>query len=248
METENAAVPSYKILNGNALKMIALITMLIDHIGAAILEIGIIGGYNNGLLNISYETAMRWWEVDNVLRTVGRIAFPIYCFLITEGFVHTRSVKKYALRLGAFALLSEIPFDLAFYHSWFYPGYQNVFFTLFLGLAAMIFMKRFEGKPLFMVASVAVCAGAAQLLHTDYGAAGVLSIAILYFLRNNALEQAACGAVCFFIQEGAAALAFIPIWLYNGKRGKWNLKYLFYAFYPVHLIILYLVCRALFGV
>lgn len=237
---EETIVSKRRGLSGNALKMIAIITMLVDHIGAAVVENGILKLQEIGSFDVIMESErlMMWWQVDMILRLVGRIAFPIFCFLMVEGFVHTRDVKKYALRLLAFCFISEIPFDLAFWDSWFQPGYQNVYFTLFLGLVAMMGVRRYQMSPWKPMLIVAVCAGAAELLRTDYGAFGVFLIVVLYWLRGNKKMQTIMGCIAT-LWEMTAPLAFIPIWMYNGERGKWNLKYLFYAFYPVHILLLW---------
>lgn len=224
---------NYKRLSGNGLKLIAVITMLIDHIGAMVIEQIWI---NNPAL--SSEAQMMWWKLDFVLRMIGRIAFPIFCFLIVEGFLHTRDVKKYVLRLLAFSLISEIPFDLALFDTWFYPGYQNVYFTLVLGLLALAGIRRYQTSMWKQALVVIAACGGAALLHTDYGAFGVFFIVLLYLLRYDLKSQTilGCITICW---EVTAPLAFIPIRMYNGKRGKWNLKYFFYAFYPVHILMLW---------
>ena len=107
-----------KGLTGSTLKIIAMIAMLIDHIGAAV------------LVRVIRSTGdMSLYEGYTILRKIGRIAFPIFCFLLVEGFIHSSDKKKYALRLGIFALLSEVPFDLAFQSKVVGFEYQNVFFT-----------------------------------------------------------------------------------------------------------------------
>ena len=108
-------------ISGYWLKVIAVVSMLIDHTSAVILE------QIPGLENPAF-----------LMRIIGRLAFPIYCFLLVEGFMHTRDREKYALRLGCFAAVSEIPFDLAFNGKVLEVGYQNVFFTLLLGLLTMM--------------------------------------------------------------------------------------------------------------
>lgn len=243
--SEGRMRPWYKVMNGNTLKMIALITMLIDHVGAAILEEGVIKGYNAGTLPISYETALWWWNVDRILRLIGRVSFPIYCFLLVEGFVHTRSVKKYAVRLGIFALIAEVPFDLAFYHSFWYVEHQNVFFTLLLGLAAMEAIRYFEarlGQRWQGLVIAFLCCVMGDLLNTDYGAFGVFFIIVLYMFRNCGWLRTILGCV-LIAWETTAPLAFVPIGMYNGERGKLRMKYIFYWIYPVHLVVLYLICR-----
>lgn len=133
--------------SGTALKTIACITMLIDHIGASCIEAGILTpGLDSGTLSRDTLSAYPLYRLDMVLRFTGRLAFPIFCFLLVEGFVHTHDVKKYVRRLFLFALISEVPFDLAFFRTPFDPSAQNVYWTLALGVLAMAGLKHFE-KP-----------------------------------------------------------------------------------------------------
>lgn len=246
-------------ISGSTLKLIAVVTMLIDHVGAVVVWRMILFNANQSGVEgmIPYDGLMRFYTI---LRYIGRIAFPIYCFLLVEGFQKTRNKTRYALRLGAFAFISEIPFDLAFSSKVLEFDYQNVFFTLFIGLLTMIAMEaaqsRLEngtgaktgGTPilvqyLFKLLILAAGALLAEAMHTDYGATGVLCIIVLYLFRRNKVSQIVAGC-CAFLWEWTAPLAFIPIGFYNGKRGV-KLKYVFYLFYPLHLLILYLICAAL---
>lgn len=132
-----------KGISGSTVKIIAVVTMLIDHVAAALLT--------RMVISRRYFYAMRGtqsylaWMRDNgllliitqLMRLIGRLGFPIFCFLLVEGFQKTRNVKKYAFRLGLFALISEIPFNLAFSGRVWAPGYQNVYFTLFIGILAL---------------------------------------------------------------------------------------------------------------
>ena len=222
-------------LTGSHLKWIAIITMLIDHIGAALLEQGILSKM------AEYDF---WYRFDDVLRAIGRLAFPLFCFLLVEGFQHTKNVKKYTLRLGLFALISEIPFDLAFNGKVLEASYQNVFFTLFLGFLILIGLRYFKEKLpshivwlRFIVALTGIVLAAC--LRTDYGAFGVLLIFILYECCNSKKLQCIAGAVLMLFSSTTGCLAFLPVWCYNGERGKQLPKYFFYAFYPVHLCLLY---------
>ena len=238
-------------LTGSNLKWIAIITMLIDHIGAALLEIGLLPKVADAVLaGNSFDYVMAdyhfWYRFDDVLRAIGRLSFPIFCFLLVEGFLHTKDVKKYALRLGLFALISEIPFDLAFNERILEISYQNVFFTLFIGLLVLIGLKYFEETlPLhlswlrFIVAITGILF--AVFLRTDYDAFGIILIVLLYEFRNYKLLRCIAGAILMLFNNTTGCLAFLLIWFYNGERGKQLPKYFFYAFYPAHLMLLWLV-------
>ena len=206
-------------LNSYQLKCIAIITMLIDHIGAVL------------------------FPANLILRYIGRISFPIFCFLLAEGFYHTRNVKKYMLRLGIFAVLSEIPYDLAFRNTYIEFTRQNVFFTLLIGVVMMYAIVRTNNVAI-KVTYLLLAMWAAQTVASDYGYKGILLIAVYHFLRENLPAKVLLGALWNFIWnasiQGYGALASLPIMLYNGKKGK-SMKYIFYVFYPVHLLILYFV-------
>ena len=235
---------------GTTLKTFACISMLLDHIGASCILAGL---YPEALLGQRAVLPMELYIVYRLLRWVGRLAFPIYCFLLAEGFVHTHSVRRYAARLAVFALVSELPFDWAFYRQPFYWGHQNVYWTLLFGVAAMVCLRwgeqgggwrRFAG----VIAALAI-AGAAELIETDYGFSGVVLIAALYYLREKRPFQCLAGAA-LVSYELPAPLAFVPVWLYNGERGACTQaqKWAFYLFYPVHLVILGLVTNLVIGV
>ena len=220
-------------ITGSTLKIIAIISMLIDHIGAVIFE--------RGLLNAEHILAnpplrQQLYTIDRILRLIGRPAFPIFCFLLVEGFFHTRNVKKYAFRLFLFAFISEIPFDLALRGTFFYIKYQNVFFTLLVGLLVMILADRYQENRWLQSLIFVAGLGAGYLLHSDYGYKGVLLIEILYFFRFDKKMQTLAGALSFS-WEATAPLAFLPILAYNGKRGL-QMRNFFYCFYPAHLLIL----------
>lgn len=228
-----------KWLNSNALKWVAVITMLIDHGAVVLIENRILGGpFHLTAPQTSQDIAM-WWKVDMTLRFIGRLAFPIFCYQIVEGFLHTRDVKKYAWRLLGFALISEAPFDIAVFNTWFYPQYQNVYFTLFLGLLAVEGIRRYqEEKSLWKQAlAFGLCCGLAQVLKADYGVFGVFFIVLLYCCRSNIRMQTVLGSLAL-AWEVTAPLAFIPIRMYNGRRGNKKWKWFFYLFYPAHLLLL----------
>ncbi len=217
-------------MTGLSLKLIAALTMFLDHIGHVLFP------------------GQLW------LRYIGRIAFPIYCFLIVEGFLHTRDLRRYMFRLLIFGIISEIPFDLAFYGEIFTVEHQNVFWTLLLGLLAISVMSLIRHKNIYvrwlMQALAAVPFGVcAQLAHTDYRWIGVALIASMYLFRSLEILKVASGAVFmlpFFTNEieyiGLAA--YLPMHFYNGRSGMIRgipgriLQLAFYIFYPLHLLIL----------
>ncbi len=219
-------------MTGSTVKIIALISMFIDHVGAAVL----------GKMALSPFML----DVYRMSRYIGRMAFPLFCFLLVEGFLHTRDVKKYLLRLGIFAIVSEVPFDLAISGRVLEFGHQNVFFTLYLGLLAIYILDEVRKRRLhrawylFLPVTLLV----ADILDTDYSSAGVLVILTMYLLKDRKWLSILAGCVLLYLFYGttelAALVAIVPILLYNGKRGA-SLKYLFYCFYPVHLIVLYLI-------
>lgn len=243
-------------ITGSTLKWIAVVTMFIDHFGAAVL-----GRYitrARGMMDLlpaaSVDIAWDAWSdanlglliAYNIMRAIGRLAFPIYCFLLVEGFHKTKDIKKYAGRLFVFSLLSELPFDLAFKGRLFDFSYQNVFFTLFLGLVTIAVIeyagKNIKRKMPAVLAKIAVAAVGmflAVLLHTDYDAKGVAIIIILYVFYERRVARIVAGCLSF-AWELTAPLAFIFIGFYNGERGK-QMRYFFYAFYPLHLLFLYLI-------
>ena len=245
---------------GSTLKIIAVITMLIDHFGASVVNPYLYlylprYGAEGCKELITAKASWLWadWMGDEAfvnsmyitLREIGRLAFPIYCFLLVEGFFYSKNLIKYGVRLLLFFFISEIPFDLAFLgHLGF--EHQNVFSTLLFGLIAMVLMEKvrvkvdtakFTNRVLWLLPGFAV-AVVAEILNTDYGAFGVIAIMILYMLRDTPGKQAAVGAACF-AWEITAPLAFIPVYFYNGKRGL-KMKYFFYVFYPLHLTLLVL--------
>jgi len=245
-------------ITGSTLKWIALVTMMIDHVGAVILEkILMSRGFLEAISSSNLAVAEQFMVENEVLyltysllRTIGRVSFPIFCFLLVEGFLHTSNKRKYALRLGLFALISEIPFDLAFRGQWLEFSYQNIFFTLLIGFLSLIAFQYVEEKDTWnkfikivpLLCIILIGAKTADLLNTDYGFRGVLAIMVIYIFRKNKVLQIIAGCLSFFalFLQLPVLLGFIPIGFYKGKKGK-NIKYFSYLFYPVHLLALYLI-------
>ena len=219
-----------KMISQEGLKLIACVTMLLDHIGA---------------------TLVPWTG----LRIIGRLSFPIYCFLLAEGITHTRDPKKYAFRLGLGALLAEIPFDLLFFGR-LTLAHQSVMVTLLLGFLMAMWAKK-QGN--FWL-PLAVCYLAGEILGADYGGTGVALVAIFVFTAGHpgkiwiqtgllALLMLLMGSMRVRVGfvtvpiQMFALLAMIPIALYSGEKATRNIwiQRGFYLFYPVHLAVLYLI-------
>ena len=252
-------------LTGYHLKLIAVVTMFIDHFAATVVERMLQAPV--GTYPFVDQNADAWLAVYGIMRVIGRMAFPLYCFLLVEGFTHTRSLLKYHRNLLVFALISEVPFDLAFNHSWQELSYNNVFWTLLFGLLAITsihwlheklrittetrilryFLVAVRGIALMTIALFFM--GVAEYVFcTDYGAAGVAAILVMYLLRRHPMWG--MGAMVFLLGllagsiEFAAAIMLIAVYNYNGQRGKDGTvrKYFFYWFYPVHLLLLVGLC------
>ncbi len=215
--TETKETPARFGLSSFELKCIAIVSMTIDHIG------------------------MIFFPEITALRAVGRLAYPIFCFVLVEGFYHTHDIWRYLGRLGVFALISEIPFDLARSGTWMDPGHQNVFFTLFLGFAMLCGLRTYGGL-LQQILVIGIAVSFAALFSTDYGAMGILLILVYFLLREYKWPDLALGAAwnfCFSSHiQYFGVFAALPLALYNGKKGP-GLKWAFYIFYPAHLLLLY---------
>lgn len=256
-------------LTAAVLKNTAYVTMLIDHIFAIIF-----------LNYMRLHTVNGGWDpklerIYRMGRAVGRISFVLFAYLIVEGFVHTRSRAKYMLRLFLFALLSEIPFDLAFSGKLLDWSGQNVYWTLLLGVLLLALWEHLGeyvdgicwGGRVLVVPAVCV---AAFFGAVDYRFMGILLIFIFYLMRgkNETLQALAVGCVLFFgtwgsnclryagsysivylfrfsLREMYGLFALVLVFFYNGKKGRQLPKPLYYGFYPVHLLLLYGIARML---
>ena len=233
-------------LTSNMLRVIAVILMLSDHIWATYMSFG------------------DW------MTYIGRMAFPIFAFQIAEGYVHTSNFKKYALRLLGFAVVTEIPFNLFYSSRFFNPFHQNVLFTLLLGLLAIYVIDNLKKNRTkknigLSILWLALICAASVIGFVDYGFLGMLMVIMFYLLRNfpfawllqlvgmilinivffegQVIPVEILGKAFEIPIQGFAVFSLIPIWLYGGRKGKSSkvMQYGFYAFYPVHMLILYLV-------
>ena len=220
------------------LRCLALLSMLADHAGLALFPR--IGAF----------------------RCAGRLAFPLYCFLLTQGYIHTRDRRAYARRLLLLAILSEIPFDLLIFGRVSSLVEQNVLFSLLLGLAAVWVVDRFEDAPTQAALGTLLVLLASMAARVSYGWLGAALCIGFYKLRESRAMQALSilpieGMYCLSLALSGvesswvlvslcAMLAAIPVYLYSGKPGLRHrfISFLFYAAYPLHMIAL-LVIRAM---
>ena len=207
--------------DGNTLKWIALLSMLIDHIGVIYLSYG-----SHALLS-----------VYSFSRYIGRLSFPLFCFLLVEGFYHTGNLRKYVQRMLGFAFLAEIPYDLAIYGKIVKLDGQNVLFTFVIGLLVMWMLTKVELWSIPMYGIVLFGCAAAYLLRVDYSWYGILLIVVFYVFHDQKTKRNLAAAVLLFWQP-ASLVALLCIQWYNGEQGRGN-RTVFYWFYPVHLLILY---------
>ena len=228
-----------RILDGTMLKIIAMVSMVFDHVGDM------------------------FFPDSDWMRMVGRIAMPIFAFCITEGYIHTRNKKKYLMRMGIFALISEVPFDLAF-DGKVGLSHQNIMLSFFLAILALMLFDLIRGSKdeikgrysawRTMLGALAVIAMAvlAFLVKADYTMFAVASVFLFYAFKDTNHFVRPIPGVAFLALTRTVGyycttgLSIIPLLLYNGKKGK-GLKWLFYAFYPGHLLLLYVLKMILTG-
>lgn len=218
-------------MNRNVLKIIAVISMLLDHIGA-------------------YIFPDAYW-----LRCIGRLAFPIFAIFIAEGMRYTRSRKRYVLTLLVFAIISQIPYGFLreFY-------YLNILFTFLIAIFAIFLIENYKkNETLYMIYLLllgSVLLFVEFLNIVDYGIFGVLLILVFYFVKDKKLSLS-LGAACLVLLtlkmmlfagftlrstvQFLSILSLLLLYFYNGNKGKVNLKWLFYIFYPLHLLVILII-------
>lgn len=213
------------------LQLIAIATMAIDHIG------------------ILVPAGPVYW----ILRGIGRTAFPLFVFMLAEGFVHTGSLRKYSARLCVFALVSELPYHFFMLGPYWLDSLRNdpvsnVFYELILIFTALLGIKLAREKHWLLCALTVLSVVLAEAVGTMYGAYGVLLGVCFYLFRERrwlCVLSLAALTVIYCLRHGNildiqiyAILAAVPVWLYNGERGKRLPRYFAYAFYPAHLLLL----------
>ena len=202
------------------------------------------------------------------LTCIGRLTFPIYAFMIVEGYFHTKNLRKYVKRLLLFAILSEIPFNLAMGSRLFYPIHQNVLWSFLIAIGLIHWNEKVKSKQLWKrilvgIASVCIAYIGGIITFVDFYNAGILTVLAFYYFKGRkwwcylgqlvflwyinfellggySYEVMLFGETHFIARQGIAVLSLIPIWLYKGRQGYHSkaLQYFYYAFYPLHLLIL----------
>lgn len=236
------------------LKIIAYISMFTDHFSRGIFYYYIRNLFKSGDIgSITHLT-----KIYDILRDIGRLAFPLFCFLLVEGCIYTAKSGAYLLRLFMFALLSEIPFNLMLSLHPFYPEHQNVMWTLFWGAALIIISRSFEPPFIIKAALMVLVAYITFVFKTDYKICGAALIFILYIFRYNEGFKEFAGFIVFlsFTKNIWCFPAFILMYFYNGKKqrdpdpnGIGNAAgFIFgsrfsYLLYPLHMLINYFIAR-----
>lgn len=230
-ENSNRFGTKIQVLSGASLKLIAIISMLIDHVNKALI-------YPNLISNYGFLTT-----ISNLFDKIGRIAFPLFCFLLVEGYFKTRSRKKYLLNLLIFGVISEVPFDMFTTASFFNMNWNNVMFTLAFVLITIwsidVLKEKIQKKALWYFVSfiiVSVMCALSMFLAFDYEHHAILIGYFFYLFRDLPIFRVLFGYASMF-SEPWSLLGFGLTLTYNRQRGKQN-KMLNYWFYPIHLLIL----------
>ena len=234
------------------LKLIAMGTMAVDQTAVFLI-------YVNGYGDFPF-----WKEIGTAMRLVGRVAFPLFAFLLVQGFLHTKDRHQYLKRMAVLAVISEIPFNLVASGSPFYAKEQNTVLLLCIGLLTLKGIHAVsgeadcwgaaagdQGQRIRVMGIAAASMAFAWVTKADYGAGGILFILVLYWFRYCPAERTLAGAAALMLCEGpvnglAAWIAFFFINRYNGEKGK-ELGRLPYLFYPLHLLIIFAAGALIYG-
>lgn len=234
------------------LKNFACLMMALQTIGVTIVQNGLIhlNEYTQESLAAAMETdshLVMLAGTGSVLQLLGGLAMPVFAFLLVEGFRNTSDYKKYLLRMLAFAIISELPYDLAVSMKIADLSSQNPLFTMTICLLMLYFLDMLKDKegfgPGIMRALIVVCAVAwAAILRTEYGLCMVLLTAVFYLYYAHNVMKTVLGVIISLLYV-TGPLAFYGIWCYNGQRKDRFSKYVYYVFYPVHLLVLGLIVK-----
>lgn len=239
-------------VSADGLKNFACVMMLIQSVGIVVIEHGLIHleNYTQQELSLALEKnsdLMVLAGVGSVMQLLGGMALPLFAFLLAEGFRHTSSYRKYLFSMLAFAVISEIPYDLAMGQRLADPSSQNPLFAMVISLLMIYFLHMVqEIKGAFgLLARVGIVFGAvvwAALFKTQYGLCLVLLAAVFDVFHDRNLPKMLLGILISLLYV-TGPLAFYGIWCYSGERKDRIPKYAYYAFYPLHLLVLALIVK-----
>lgn len=244
-------------ISSNALKNIAAVSMVCDHIGYRLIEHGLLKDYDlsQDIVRLLANPSVRNYVLlDAILRGIGRIAYPIFAYLIVVSFLKTRSVYHFLARMLIFAVIAEVPFDLFWAGDVINFEHHNVLFTYLLGLLAILCIERMWKKELhhksLTIGAVALCIASGYILHVDYDFVGVLVIVLFYIYRNHSLYRDISVVVVLTLQyllDVISCVSVVFIQICSGEYHKpKRFRYFFYWFYPIHMQILILLEKILF--
>ena len=242
-------------MNGSTMKIYGCVTMFLYAFSRSVIQQGLIGmdSYGPGELTAAMEAdpdlmMLSGWA--SVLQLIGGLAVPVFAFLLVEGFLHTRSFKRYFLTMLLFAIVSEVPYDLAMYGKAWYVGGQNALLTYALCLVMLYGLGVLDGKKGFVIRFCQVLLVGAtvlwsMMLQCAFGLATVLLVAIYYLWREKHGVRVLLGCAVSILYV-TAPLSGYAIYNYDGQRGKIaeKYKYVFYALYPAHLVVLWAITLA----
>ncbi len=233
----------------NFLVIIAMFTMFLDHFAIIIIQGGKLYGYDYTLYQnaIKLPEARKWIMLYTILRCIGRISFPIFSFLIVEGFRKSNNVYKYFMRILILAIVSEIPFDLMIFNRLSMEGFQvqNVLWTYLVGLLMLAIIKLMSSFPTFLtIIPAAIACVITFFLRSDYWLEGILLIYIFYIFRHDLNMKCLLTIVVTLVSTiekyyGFGVLSVFFIYFYDGTKGQLDLKRIHYIFYPLHIALLY---------
>lgn len=234
-------------ISADGLKNFACVIVLLQTFGATVIEKGLINidqYTKTGLSDALAEDSllMVYAGVGSVMQLLGGLAVPVFSFLLVEGFLHTSSYKKYVLSIAFFALLSEIPYDIAYSGKWMDWSSQNAMVALCVSLLMLYFIKMFQEKGGFLLYQlgellIVLCAVAwVTIFRSQYGLCTVLLVAIFYFFRSRGVIRTVLGIIVSLLYI-TGPIAFYFIWLYSGERKDKLPKYAYYILYPAQLLL-----------
>lgn len=239
-------------VTADGLKIFACVVMLIQNIGIAIVENGVIklDQYTQESLSLAMEKnsdLMFQAGIGSVMQLVGGMAVPVFAFLLVEGFLKTSDYRKYLLSILVFAVISEVPYDLAMNQSWIDHSSQNALFSMTISLLMLYFLRMLKEKKGAVYAAaqalIVLCAVVwASLFRAQYGLCIVLLTAVFYLFYSRNVLKTVLGIIISLLYV-TGPISFYGIWCYNEERKDILPKYVYYAFYPLHLLVLGMIVK-----